>query len=97
MNQISSPFLKDMPSFKSRSRTIRKKIYKYLQAHHNHHHQNQNENKTNLKRILEGRVLPNGMLIDLEDMETSSLSFLENIVFPNCVDLQGMRTAVCSQ
>lgn len=32
MNEIHSPFLKDMRKCRSKSKTIRKKIYKYLMS-----------------------------------------------------------------
>lgn len=51
----------------------------------------------NLTKILQGKALPEGVLSNLQGVEAKSVSFFENIVFQNGIDLQKMRMVVLQQ
>lgn len=78
MDKVNSPFLGEIYALKTKSRNIRKRIYKYLQAH-----QPQNHPKTSkkIKSLVSDMSLPQPISMQLEGLELSSLSNLENMKF----------------
>lgn len=78
MDKVNSPFLGEIHALKTKSRNIRKRIYKYLQAHQSQTHSKTNKN---IKSLVPQMSFPQQIWLQLEEVELSNLSNLENMKF----------------
>jgi hypothetical protein len=80
MDSVDSPFLVEIHALKTKSRNIRKRIYKYLQAHQPQAHPKTNKK---IKILVPNMSLPQPISLQLEGVGLSSLSNLDNLTFQN--------------
>lgn len=85
MSGILSPFLGQIPDCKSRSRKIRKKIYKFMMSRH--YVPNGKENCKNILELLPSRPLPENLSSVLKGQTKFSLALLDITTFDAGVGL----------
>lgn len=94
MNNVNSPFLGEINALRTKSRNIRKRIYKYLQAHQPQAYPKVNKK---IKTLVPDMSLPQPISMQLEEVQLSSLSNLENITFQTGIDHEQLKKMVNKQ
>ena len=89
MSGVLSPFLGQIPACKSRSRSVRKKIYKFMLS--SHYVPLAKDSRKSLLDLLPGRPLPERLASALQGQGRFSLALLEGSAFAAGVGLEEMR------